>query len=389
MERNMREIYLDNSATTQAYPQVAEVMSRVLTEDYGNPSSLHTKGMAAEQYIRDAYEIIGKALKAKDKEILFTSCGTEGDNLAIIGGAHAAKRRGKHLITTKIEHPAVLEAMAYLEREGYEVTYLPVNATGSITVEQVRDAIREDTILVSLMQVNNEIGSVLPVEEVGKMLKKEYPDILFHVDAVQGFGKYRIYPERCGIDFYAFSGHKIHGPKGMGVLYIRDGVKVMPLLYGGGQQRNLRPGTENVPGIAGMAKAVELTLSGFSEKKERLYALKSYFMEELSHMDGVMLHGPVARDGAPHIVSAGFSGIRAEVILHALEEKGIYVSSGSACASNHPGTSGTLQAVKTPEEYLHSTIRFSMSEFTTKEEIDATLAALKELVPVLRRFTRR
>ena len=384
----MREIYLDNSATTRAYDEVREIVGQVMTGDYGNPSSLHLKGVEAEKYIKKSLEVISRALKCKDKEIFFTSGGTESDNLAIIGGAFASKRKGNHLITTKIEHPAVLHAMGFLETCGFEVTYLPVNREGIVTPEDVRNALREDTILVSTMHVNNEIGSVFPVEEIGAMLKKEAPRVLYHVDGVQAFGRYTLYPGRCGIDLYAFSGHKIHGPKGTGVLYVRDGVRLTPMIYGGGQQKGIRPGTENVPGIAGIGKAVELTVKHQKETFEKLREIKDHFTRELLKIDGVVINGSTGDKGAPHILNAGFSGVRAEVLLHSLEEDGIYVSSGSACASNHPGISETLKGIGVSDEYITSSIRFSFSEFTTMDEISETLESIKRLLPMLRKFRR-
>jgi len=380
------EIYLDNSATTKVYPEAASLMSKVMTEDYGNPSSMHHMGVTAEKYIREATGSICRTLKAKENEIIYTSGGTESDNLAVIGAARAAGRTGKHLITTVIEHPAVHNTMEYLKTEGYEVTYLPVDRDGLVSADDVRRAVRADTILVSVMCVNNEIGSRQPVEEIGMMLKSECPRVLFHVDDVQGYGKYPICPSRCGIDLLAFSGHKIHGPKGVGVLYIRDKVRVLPVIFGGEQQRGLRSGTENVPGIAGIGCAASRICGELAENTKRMYTLKEFFIQGLSGMDDVVVHGRTGRDSAPHIISAGFGGVRSEVLLHALEERGIYVSSGSACASNHPGISSTLRSIGVTGRYIESTIRFSLSEFTTGEELSYTLTVLKELLPNLRKF---
>lgn len=383
------EAYLDNSATTRAYPEVADIMSKILTEDYGNPSSMHHMGVVAESYVKEASSVIARTLKAREKEILFTSGGTESDNLALIGAAKANQRAGRHLITSSAEHPAILNTMAYLESEGFEVTYLPTDRYGVVSPESVTEAIRPDTILVSIMAVNNEIGSVTPFEEIGRRIKAGNPKTLFHVDAVQGYGKYRIYPGRQNIDMMSVSGHKIHGPKGIGFLYIRDKVKIQPILFGGGQQSGLRSGTENVPAIAGLAKAAERIYANLDQDVERMYQIREKLTEGLGALDGVVIHGPVGRDAAPHIISAGFEGVRAEVLLHALEEREIYVSSGSACASNHPGISGTLKSVGTDPKYLESTIRFSLSDLTTMEEADRALAAVKELLPVLRKFRAR
>ena len=379
-------IYLDNSATTRVYPEAAAIMNKVMTEDYGNPSSMHHMGVAAEKYIREATSSICRTLKARESEIVYTSGGTESDNLAILGTARSMERRGRHLVTTAIEHPAVFNTMEYLKSEGFEITYLPVDRYGLVSVEDVRKAVRPDTILVSVMCVNNEIGSRQPVEAIGAMLKAEYPHVLFHVDAVQGYGKYVLYPSRSGIDLLAFSGHKIHGPKGVGVLYIRDKVRILPVIFGGEQQKGIRSGTENVPGIAGIGYAASRICGELAENTERMYTLKEFFIQELQKMDDVAVHGRTGRDSAPHIISAGFGGVRSEVLLHALEERGIYVSSGSACASNHPVISSTLKSIGVSGRYIESTIRFSLSEFTTKEELEYTAAVLKELVPELRRF---
>ena len=394
-------IYLDNSATTRCFDEVRELMSDIMDRHYGNPSSMHMAGVEAEKYIKNAADTFAKLLKVNAKEILFTSGGTESDNLALIGCARANQRAGKHIITTKIEHPAVLEPCAYLEKEGFEVTYLDVDEKGCVRPEELLAALRDDTILVSVMYVNNEIGSLQPIAELGSIIKEHDPGTLFHVDAVQGFGKVKINPKKEHIDLLSVSGHKIHGPKGVGVLYINDKVKIQPVIFGGGQQRGLRSGTENVPGIAGMAKAAELLYDDFDEKIDKLYELKAYFAGELKQLDGVSVNGipdisdkadnlyEAVRTTAPHIISASVEGVRAEVLLHALEDKGIYVSSGSACASNKPAISATLKAIGVKRELLDSTIRFSMSVETTREEIDIALEALRELIPRLRKFTRR
>lgn len=384
------EVYLDNSATTRTFPEVAELMSKIMCEDYGNPSSMHNKGVQAERYVRYGRETLAKILKVNEKEIYFTSGGTESDNLALIGCAMANYRAGKHLITTKIEHPAILQTMHYLEDQGFEVTYLSVNDKGQISLQELQNAMRKDTILVSIMHTNNEIGAVEPIAEAGRLIKSTNPSTLFHVDAVQGFGKYRIYPKRMGIDLLSVSGHKIHGPKGVGFLYIGEKVKIHNIIYGGGQQKNLRSGTENVPGIAGMAKAAEMLYNHLEEDAERLYSLKNYFCEGLRKIPDIRINNPEGMEGAPHIVSLSVAGVRSEVLLHALEDKGIYVSAGSACSSNKPHTAGsaTMKAIKLPEEFLDSTLRFSMSVYTTREELDYTLQVMYDIIPMLRKYTR-
>lgn len=383
------EIYLDNSATTKAYESVRDIVGKVMCEDYGNPSSMHRKGVEAERYVRDAQETFAKLLKVQEKEIYFTSCGTESDNLALIGGAWANSRAGKHLITTVIEHPAILNTMRYLEEEeGFRVTYLPVDEYGRVRLQALKEALCKETILVSIMYVNNEVGSVQPIMEAASIVKAYNRNILFHVDAVQGFGKYRIYPKKTGIDMLSLSGHKIHGPKGVGVLYISEKAKVKPIIFGGGQQKNMRSGTENVPGIAGIAQAAREIYTGLDDKVAHMRALKQRFIEGVEGIEDITIHGLYDETSAPHIISVGFAGIRSEVLLHTLEEKGIYVSSGSACSSNHPSVSGVLKGIGAKKEYLDATLRFSMSEFTTEEEIDYTLETLYNCVPMLRKYTR-
>jgi len=383
------EVYLDNSATTRCYENVRDVVGKVMCDDYGNPSSMHRKGIEAEHYIREAKETFASLLKVQEKEIFFTSGGTESDNLALIGCAKANSRAGKHLITSSIEHPAILNAMQHLEEEGFRVTYLPVDKEGKICLEALKEALCHETILVSIMYLNNEIGSVQPIAEAVRIVKNYNPRILFHTDAVQGFGKYHIYPKRMGIDLMSISGHKIHGPKGVGVLYVNEKVKIKPILFGGHQQKNVRSGTENVPGIAGIGLAAKEIYKDLDEKIAHMRRLKAYFVQEISQMDRVKIHGLVGEDSAPHIVSVGIAGVRSEVLLHALEDAGIYVSSGSACSSNHPAISGVLRGIGTEREYLDSTLRFSFSEFTTMEEVEYTLKMLRQYVPMLRRYTRR
>lgn len=383
------EIYLDNSATTRTFPKVRETVLQTMAEDYGNPSSLHKKGVEAEQYVRRAKEQIARSLKVAEKEIFFTSGGTESNNLAILGTAWAHRRTGRHLITSAVEHPSVLETMKALEEQGFSVTYLPVDDQGRVSPEALQAAMTPETILVSVMAVNNEIGTREPVEELGLLVKEKNPQCLFHVDAVQGFGKYRLRPRSAKIDLLSVSAHKIHGPKGIGFLYVREGVKLHPTLFGGGQQNGLRSGTENVPGIAGLGVAVEEIYRDHEARIDRLYALKDRLAQGLLQLPEVRVNGPQGRDGAPHIVSASFAGVRSEVLLHALEEKGIYVSAGSACSSHHPGVSSTLAAIGLEPKWRDGTLRFSMSMDTTEEEIDTVLQALAELLPFLRRFTRR
>ncbi|MBS6559511.1 MAG: cysteine desulfurase [Clostridiales bacterium] len=379
------EAYLDNAATTFVFPEVKDLMGKVMEEDFGNPSSLHKKGVEAEQYIKEAKETIAKFLKVEPKEIVFTSGGTESNNMALIGSAYANQRRGKHIITTRIEHASVYEPLMHLEKEGFQITYLPVDEHGIVKLDALKEALTDETILVSIMYVNNEIGSIQPIEEIGKIIKSYREDIIFHVDAIQAYGKLKVYPKRAKVDLLSVSGHKIHGPKGSGFLYIKDKTKIQPILFGGGQQKGMRSGTENVPAIAGLSLASKFMYENHEEKIEKLNTLKERFIKGVSEIENVKNNS----GEAPHIISISFPGVRSEVLLHALEEKGVYVSSGSACSSNHPAISGTLKAIGLDKNHWESTLRFSLSIFTTEEEVDFAIQCLKELVPVLRRFTRR
>lgn len=412
------EIYFDNAATTKVLPEVRDIMVNVMETDYGNPSSKHNKGMEAEGYIRHAKELLSGTLKCKPQEIYFTSGGTESNNMALIGTAEANKRMGRHIITTQIEHSSVHAPLAYLEECGYEVTYLPVNSLGHIDTEMLAETVRGDTVLVSVMYVNNEVGSVENIQKVAQVVKSINKKVLFHVDAIQAYGKFKIIPKRLGIDLMSVSGHKFHGPKGSGFLYIKEGTKTGPILFGGGQQKGMRSGTENVPAIAGMAEAARIMYVSGACKADRLYGLKKHLINGLCGIEGVKVNAVPAWQGymesgirlngnpetdkieyksldesvrqtAPHIVSVSFDGIRSEVLLHALADKGIFVSSGSACSSNRPELSGTLKAIGVEDGLLDSTLRFSFSVYSTEDEIDKMLVELKGILPELRRFIRR
>lgn len=389
METNLTEVYLDNSATTRCSERAKDLMVKVLMEDYGNPSSLHMKGVEAENYIKEAKKKIAKTLKVDEKEILFTSGGTESNNTALIGAALANKRAGNHIITTSIEHASVSAVTGYLEELGFRVTYLKVDADGIISLDELREAVCEDTILVSMMMVNNEIGAVEPIEEAIKVIKEKNPNTLVHVDAIQAYGKYRIFPKKLGIDMLSVSGHKIHAPKGTGFLFIKDKTKVKPLIYGGGQQKGMRSGTENVPGVAALGEAAEEIYENFEKKIDHLYQIKQRFVEGVLKIEGVSVNGKTGRDSAPQIVSVSIDGVRSEVMLHTLEDRKIYVSAGSACSSNKPSVSHTLTNIGLKGSLLDSTIRFSFSVHTTEEEIDYALEVMNEVVPKLRRYTRK
>ena len=386
------EAYLDNAATTRVFPEVRDIMLQVMEKDFGNPSSRHTKGIEAEGYVTKAVQQIAGTLKCQPKEIILTSGGTESNNMALIGTALANQRAGKHVITTRIEHASIHEPFGRLEQMGYEAQYLPVDHNGHLQPEVLEEAVREDTLLVSVMMVNNEMGAVEDIKKLVTVAKQKNPNVIFHVDAIQAYGKYKIVPKRLGIDLMSVSGHKIHGPKGSGFLYVRDGVKISPIILGGGQQRGMRSGTENVPAIAGLGEAVRLIYQQHSEKVERLYALKQRLIDGLTAMEGVSINGINGlslTETAPHIVSASFDGIKSEVMLHALAQEGVYVSSGSACSSNHPDLSGTLKAIGVEDRLLDSTLRFSFSVLSTEEEVDHALEAVAKVPPQLRRFVKK
>ena len=354
------EAYLDNSATTQCFEEVRDIVVKTMMEDYGNPSAMHKKGVEAEQYVKDATEKIAKTLKVQEKEIYFTSGGTESDNWALVGCAYANRRQGKHIISTVFEHAAVSAPLAALEEQGFEITKIPVDANGILSMEKLESAIRPDTILVSTMYVNNEVGAVVPVEEIGKLVHEKNPKTIYHVDAIQGYGKFRIYPKRMGIDLLSVSSHKIHGPKGV----------------------------DNVPGIAGLGVAAKKIYENFDEKIEQLKENKLYLAKRLQELDNVFINGPKPEDGAPHILNASFVGVRSEVLLHTLEEKQIYISAGSACSSHKRAASATMLALGISAERRESAIRFSLSEMTTKEELDYAVDEIAKVLPVLRKFAR-
>lgn len=379
------EAYFDNSATTPVYPEVRDLMVKIMEEDYGNPSSLHMKGVTAARYIKNARESLAGEMKVMPKEIVFTSGGTESNNMALIGGALANRRAGNKIITTSVEHASVGSPMEFLAGMGFDVVRIGVDSSGQIDMDQLMSEVDDDTIIVSVMYVNNEIGTVMPIADIARLIKEKNPNVLFHVDAIQAFGKYRIYPKRMGIDMMSISGHKFHGPKGVGALFIRDRVKVKPIIYGGGQQSGMRSGTENVPGIAGMAFAAEITYNGLEEKMEHLRQLKEHLISELTQIDDVYSNS----GDAPHIASITFKGVRSEVMLHALEEREVYVSSGSACSSNKQHASGTLKAIGLPQDKLESTLRFSFSPENTMEQVDYAVECCRQLLPVLRRYVRK
>ena len=383
------EAYFDNSATTVVTESVKDIVVKAMTEDYGNPSSMHMIGVNAEKYVKTAKENIAKILKVDVGEIYFTSGGTEGNNMAIIGSANANKRAGNRVITTKIEHSSVANPMKYLEKQGFDVVYLPVDNNGIVDMEVLKKEMTKDTILVSIMNVNNEVGAIEPVSEIGKYIKSVNPSVVYHVDAIQAFGKMEIRPRKENIDILTVSGHKIHAPKGSGFMYIKKNTKVNPIILGGGQQEGMRSGTENVPGIAGIGQAAKDCYDNLEKNVAHMTELKDCLIDELSKFDGVTINSQKGNVGAPHIVSASFENVRSEVLLHALEDKGIYISAGSACSSNRPAVSETLKAMGIDSNLLGSTVRFSFCELNKKEEIDYCIEQLKVMLPVLKKYVRR
>ena len=373
------EVYLDNAATTKPRKEVVEAILKSLEEQYGNPSSLHKKGVEVEKEIKRIRRIVAKALGCTDQEMIFTSSGTEANNLAIRGISDAYKRSGNHIITSKIEHKSVLNTFSELEKIGFEVTYLDVDNKGFISIEQLENAINNNTILVSIMYVNNEIGSIQPIEKISKIIKAKNPKTLFHVDGVQAFGKMKINLKDINIDSFSISGHKIHGPKGIGALYIRKGTKINPLLTGGSQEMGIRSGTENVPGIYGLGEAVRLFMEEQDKNINYLKNLRDYFIDRfISQVEGIHIISETNDHFAPHIINISFPGVRSEIMLHSLEQDGIYVSSGSACSSKRKGYSHVLEAVNMKDNLIDSALRFSLSYTTTKDEIDYAIEKTKE-----------
>ncbi|HOB86061.1 MAG TPA: cysteine desulfurase family protein [Bacillota bacterium] len=380
----MEEIYLDNSATTRPLDQVVELMAKIQKEVYGNPSSLHRKGMEAERVLKEARATLAELLQVRQEEIFFTSGGTESNNLAIKGAAYRRRRRGGHIVTTRIEHPSVLNAFRQLEEEGFQATYLTVDRQGYIDLQELEQAITEETILVSIIHANNEIGTLQPVEQIGALVKKRNPDLYFHVDGVQSFGKIPVNPSRWQADLFSFSAHKIHGPKGIGGLWVKQNTLLQPLCHGGDQEQGLRPGTENVAGAAGFALAARSIFPRLEENRSLLLRLKTALYRGLLE-EGITtrINGPALEEGAPHILNLCFPGIKAEVLLHALEREGIYTSPGSACHSRQARPSHVLQALGLREEELSGSLRFSFSAFNTEAQIRRVVrvaaAAVREL----------
>ncbi|MDD4495476.1 MAG: cysteine desulfurase family protein [Eubacteriales bacterium] len=377
------EIYLDNSSTTRPYDEVAEHMKNIALYEYGNPSSLNNMGIRAESILKKARADIADSLDVKPSEIYFTSGGTESNNLAIFGYLKANPRRGRHIITSQTEHPSVLETFKSIEQSGYEADYISVSQEGIVNVEELEEKLRKDTALVSIMLVNNETGAISPIEQISRIINKINPSTVLHVDAVQAYGKMHIYPERSHIDLMTMSSHKIHGPKGLGALYIKNGTKMAPLFYGGGQETELRSGTENVPGAAGFGLAACISMKRLDDDINKCRLLK----DELKKGIQTNVQNTVfvsSEDSLPFILNVSFPGVRAEVLLHFLEQRNIYVSTGSACHSKRKSRSHVLTAMSLNEDIIDGAIRFSFSSFNTIDEIGVVVNELKNIVPELR-----
>lgn len=382
------QVYLDNSATTKPYKEVVEAMIYALNERYENPSSMYRPAMEVEKMVENARFNIAKVIGAKKEEIFFTSGGTEANNTAIKGAAYLLKKRKNHIITTTIEHPSVLNAVMRLEAEGFKVSYIDVDVNGIVDLNEIKDKINDSTALISVMAVNNEIGSIQPIKDIGDIAKEK--DVLFHVDAVQGYGKIVLDVKDLNVDLMSISGHKIHGPKGIGAIYIKRGVKIQPLLDGGGQEGNVRSGTENVPGIIGFGVAAEICHKNMDKYSDYMMTLKKRLWYGLKdNISDCFINGPDVEKGAPHILNISFIGVKGEVLLHALEEKGVYVSTGSACSSHKRGVSHVLKNLGLSDDRIESAIRFSLSPFNTCEEVDYTVNVLIDLVREYRKFYRR
>lgn len=383
-------IYLDNCATTRPRDQVIDLMMNSLKEDFGNPSSLHRLGLNAEKKIKYSRDIICDFLKVQRNELFFTSGGTESNNIAIQGIINKYGQRGKHIITTKIEHPSVHNIMKYYETKGYDITYLNNDKMGNIDMEQFKKALTDDTILVSLIHVNNEIGIIQNIEEVRKILKEVKSNALLHLDGVQSFGKIDFSLKALGVDTFSFSGHKVHGPKGIGGLYINNKIKLPPVVLGGNQESGIRSGTENLNGIIGFAEAVKILGKNFKEESEHVKNIKNYLAKKVLHeIEDVKINTSLHPSSSPYILNISFRNIRGEVLLHYLEEKEIYVSTTSACSSKGTKQSSVLKAIGLSDNEIEGAIRFCFSYDITKEDIDITMEILKSSIKEIRQIIMR
>lgn len=375
------EVYMDNSATTKPYDEVIDAMVDTMKNYYGNPSSAHILGVRGERKLNEAREIIAKSLNCSKDEIVFTSGGSESNNFLVRGFASP----GVHMITSRIEHPSILNTFNELEKQGVKVTYLNTDNKGRVNLEELANAINKDTVLVSIMHVNNEIGIIQDIDTIGRIIKEKSSRAKFHVDAVQSYGKLKIDVRKSNIDLLSISGHKIHGPKGVGVAYIRKGLNPNPLIFGGGQERKLRSGTENLPAIVGLGVAADKKYRTIDENFNKVKEVKDYFIKKLKEFDGIKINSD-GEEFLPYILSVSFVGYKGEVLLHALEDEGIYVSTGSACSARRHEKSHSVEAIGLNEAEIEGTIRFSFSEYNTKDEVDYVIEALRKSLSFLRRL---
>ena len=384
------EVYFDSAATGKVLPEAVETMVKAMTEVYGNPSSASILGIEAGNVLKKSQEDIAGIINAEPSEIYFTSGGTEGDNWAIFGTAYGYKRSGKHIITTNTEHPAINLPLEAMKEEGFEIEKIGVDEKGYIDIEELKSKIRKDTILVSVILANNETGTVQDIEKIGQAVKEVNNDTLLHADAVQAFGKMKIDVKNSKIDMLSASGHKFGAPRGTGIFYMKKGLKVKPLMYGGGQQLNQRPGTENVAGAAAIAKAAEVCYKNLEENNEKIREIKKYIADRvLTEIPNTFINGDSIEKASPYVLNIGFMGLRSEVLLHALEAEGIYVSAGSACNSKKKVRSSVLSAMGKSDEEIEGSIRLSFSKFNTMEEAEYAVEKLKEQAALLRRFNRK
>ncbi len=383
------EVYLDNAATTEVSEGAVEAMISVLRGNFGNPSSLHAKGFSAEKEVENSRQIIASAIKGSKVDLYFTSGGTESNNMAIRGIALAYARRGKHILVSDIEHPSVKDAAFKLEEDGFEIEVIPSTSSGYIEPEVVKSMVREDTILVGVMHINNEIGTIQPIDDIVKAVKSANSQTMIHVDAVQSFGKYPLFPARIGVDTMSISAHKIHGPKGSGALWVSPKIRLKPLMHGGDQQKGMRSGTENVSGIAGFGKATEEAYKALDARQKHIGDIRHYCINQLQTVVDDVIFNSDIDNGAGHILNIRIMGVKSEVLMHSLEDAMVYVSTGSACSSNKKHHSSTLQAMGQDAEATDQAIRLSFSKDSTMAEVDVLIEKMVQVVPLLRRFRKK
>ncbi|MCQ2979130.1 MAG: cysteine desulfurase [Clostridia bacterium] len=384
----MKTVYLDNAGSTMVCPEALEAAFKCCKDNYANPSAIHLAGVQASRELESCKYEIAQVINSEQNEIYFTSGGTESNNLAIFGAVNANKRNGNHIITTNIEHSSLRNTVLELERQGFKVTFLNVDEKGYVSLDELKNSITSETILVSIMHVNNEVGTIQNIEEIGKLIKKVNPNTLFHIDAIQSFAKYDINVKKDKIDLLSLSGHKIHSMKGTGAIYVRNGVKIKNIVFGGGQQNGLRSGTENVPGIVSLREATKYMREHHEEVTDYLRRTKEEFFNQITkNIPDVYLNGPSIEEGAYHILNIHIKGIKAPILINALSEKGIYVSAGSACNANSKNASGTLISIGLAKEDIEGSIRISFSRYTDIKDARYVAEVMKETVEEIRKVS--